>query len=241
MSKLKTMKSKSVQYTIQTPCHENWEQMRPDRQGKFCESCTKKVIDFSRMPDFSIVQYLEGNKQEQVCGRFTRDQLERTYQLPQKPFFSLDLRAVILGVALTAMLPDGGFAQVGKEQSVIHQQDTVHHEKPMIMGDVAMMYDHTNEKELKGKVTLTDPLKMKDVVIQLLDGQGKELARVIPSEDGTYQVDLDWKLNPVTLRFTAAYAQEVMLNLEYQQNLDQLNVTLYFKRGLIKGKVMRKD
>lgn len=235
------MKSKSVHYVIPTPCHENWEQMSPEHQGRFCESCAKKVVDFSTMPDFSMVQYLETNKQEQVCGRFTRDQLEKRYDLPQRQLFSLDLRAVILGVALTTMLPDSGFAQVNKEQPAIHQQDTAYREEPMIMGDVAMMYDHTNEKELKGKVTLADPLQMKDVVILLVDGQGKELARVLPAEDGTYRMDLDWKLNPVTLRFTAAYAQEVMLNLAYEPSLDQVNVTLYFKQELIKGKVIRKE
>ena len=68
--------SKEIYLHIQEPCHENWEGMSPVEQGRFCQSCAKQVIDFSRMSDSQILDILSkaaGN----TCGRFTGNQLER--------------------------------------------------------------------------------------------------------------------------------------------------------------------
>jgi hypothetical protein len=96
------MKRKLIKYSIEEPCHEDWNQMKPEVKGRFCESCSKTVVDFSSMSDFSIVSYLEEKKNESVCGRFRPSQMDRPYLLP-KPHqaFQFDLKAVALGLALT--------------------------------------------------------------------------------------------------------------------------------------------
>jgi hypothetical protein len=43
--------SRSVQINIPKPCHENWHSMTPKEQGRFCGSCDKIVVDFSKMSD----------------------------------------------------------------------------------------------------------------------------------------------------------------------------------------------
>ncbi len=73
------MKSKGVNYKIEEPCHADWDQMKPEVKGRFCESCSETVVDFSKLSDFSIVTYLENNKHQSVCGRFEEKQLEKTY------------------------------------------------------------------------------------------------------------------------------------------------------------------
>ena len=38
--------------TIPEPCHENWDEMTPRENGRFCMSCSKTVVDFTSMlPD----------------------------------------------------------------------------------------------------------------------------------------------------------------------------------------------
>ena len=37
-------------------CSENWEQMKLQGEGRFCESCEKEVIDFSQWTDAEIAK-----------------------------------------------------------------------------------------------------------------------------------------------------------------------------------------
>lgn len=62
---------------IADACHEDWNKMDAAEQGRFCQSCQKTVIDFSMMTDKEILNYITERK-TQLCGRFTRDQLNRT-------------------------------------------------------------------------------------------------------------------------------------------------------------------
>jgi hypothetical protein len=48
--------------------------MSANDKGKFCLSCSKNVIDFSKLSDAEIVTLLEDNTSK-VCGRFNKEQL----------------------------------------------------------------------------------------------------------------------------------------------------------------------
>lgn len=61
---------------IPTPCHENWDAMTPNNQGKFCLSCSKSVVDFTTMGDQEIINYFK-KYSENTCGRFNDKQLNR--------------------------------------------------------------------------------------------------------------------------------------------------------------------
>lgn len=70
--------------TIPEPCQENWNEMTPREQGRFCSVCTKTVVDFSTMTDtqlFSVLKNGAGN----MCGHFHKEQLDRTITAPKKP------------------------------------------------------------------------------------------------------------------------------------------------------------
>jgi hypothetical protein len=62
--------------TIPTPCHENWDAMTPNQQGKFCQSCSKTVVDFTTMTDAEVLNFFKQNTTN-TCGRFNHDQLDR--------------------------------------------------------------------------------------------------------------------------------------------------------------------
>jgi hypothetical protein len=44
--------------TIPNPCHENWELMTPQEQGRHCKVCNKVVTDFTTMSNEEIIRYL---------------------------------------------------------------------------------------------------------------------------------------------------------------------------------------
>jgi hypothetical protein len=53
---------------IQEPCHENWDKMQPNAEGRHCASCCKTVVDFTDWKLEDIIAYLKSTNQN-VCGR----------------------------------------------------------------------------------------------------------------------------------------------------------------------------
>ncbi|MFK8058798.1 MAG: energy transducer TonB [Polaribacter sp.] len=73
--------------SIPKPCHENWTKMTPKEKGRFCSSCSKTVIDFTKKSTTEIQNYLVENKNEQVCGHFYKKQLDAiVIEIPQTTF-----------------------------------------------------------------------------------------------------------------------------------------------------------
>lgn len=71
--------------SIPQPCHQSWNDMSPNEQGRFCSSCAKTVIDFSVMTDAQLIRYFENLKNENVCGRAYPDQLNRSIEALPPP------------------------------------------------------------------------------------------------------------------------------------------------------------
>ncbi|MFN5216561.1 MAG: hypothetical protein ACK5EQ_06780 [Bacteroidota bacterium] len=66
---------KKMHISVENPCHEDWQKMTPETQGRFCGACEKTVVDFSEMSDAEILLYFSKPKTEKVCGRFRPEQL----------------------------------------------------------------------------------------------------------------------------------------------------------------------
>ena len=69
----------SIKLTIPEPCHENWQNMQSNNEGRHCMSCQKTVVDFSLMTDKEILDYVT-SKGDNLCGRFDPHQLNRGLQ-----------------------------------------------------------------------------------------------------------------------------------------------------------------
>ncbi|WP_281226985.1 hypothetical protein [Flavobacterium aquiphilum] len=73
--------------TIPKPCHEDWDKMTPNNNGRFCSSCSKTVVDFTNMSPNEIQMYYQ--QHSNVCGRFKNSQLDSlTIQIPNRVLFS---------------------------------------------------------------------------------------------------------------------------------------------------------
>ncbi|MFP9099791.1 carboxypeptidase-like regulatory domain-containing protein [Flavobacterium sp. RHBU_24] len=121
------MKNDSLTISIPKPCHENWATMTPVEKGRFCTTCQKQVMDFTRMGDREIAGILK--KDSNVCARIKPSQADRELIIPH---YRKNHAAAIAAVALLAASPAVGYAQTPVET----EQQPVDHDYE-ILGKVA--------------------------------------------------------------------------------------------------------
>ena len=98
---------KKIQLGIPEPCHENWNNMKPEEKGRFCNSCQKTVVDFRNMSDSQLAEFFK-KPAGSVCGRFHADQLNRDISIPRKRipwvkyFFQFSLPAFLFSMKSAA-------------------------------------------------------------------------------------------------------------------------------------------
>ena len=137
---------KKFELSIPKPCHENWNAMTPNQQGRFCGACQKTVIDFSSMSDRQVAEFFK-KPLGTLCGRLHPDQLERTFEMPAKRipwlkyFFTVSLPALLFSLRATAQREMVGKIAVVKEKqwidSTTSPQEKVIH-KPVTKGRIAI-------------------------------------------------------------------------------------------------------
>lgn len=133
--------------SIATPCHESWEVMTPEEQGRYCGQCCKVVVDFTSMSNDEITAYLSARTEQKVCGRFRTEQVME----PKKRFritFNIQRFAAAILLAFgsflfascSGMKPGGGSHEVMGDVAYVPDtipqkgnlgtviQDTVQHE-----------------------------------------------------------------------------------------------------------------
>ena len=112
--------SNKIQINIATPCHENWDQMNPIEQGRFCNSCNKAVIDFTNMSDRELAQFFKKPSTGGTCGRFLQEQLDRDITVAKK---RLPWLRYFFQVAIPAMfLTKQGYSQGTPRLAVSEQK-----------------------------------------------------------------------------------------------------------------------
>lgn len=207
--------------------------MKPEAKGRFCESCSKTVVDFSSMSDFSIVSYLEGKKDESVCGRFRPDQMDKTYLLakPQNSY-SFDLKAVALGLALSTFSAFHTDAQVTPidTSQVIYQEP--------LDGLVSMIeyYDHSDEKFVSGSMIVPGN-RFELIIVQLMDEESKEISKIVLDKNGKFKIPLDWSKNPASILVSGPGFVSAARYFNSEESITDLKITLFKEEIMIKGNV----
>lgn len=75
---------KKLQLILTNPCSENWDEMQPDKAGRYCESCAKHIVDLTAKSDKELIDFFK-KKKDNLCGRLLSTQLDRELiKPPQK-------------------------------------------------------------------------------------------------------------------------------------------------------------
>lgn len=115
---------------IETPCHEDWTKMSPNKEGRHCGVCDKTVVDFTVMSQGEITNYLSNNYKAQICGRILvprekeaaiQIKLKRLYKNIEDKIRFKPLRISLLGFLSLIMLISG-CAENHKADDVNQQQ-----------------------------------------------------------------------------------------------------------------------
>ncbi|MGC1472070.1 MAG: energy transducer TonB [Psychroserpens sp.] len=61
--------------SISKPCHENWSEMTLNQKRCFCQSCSKTVVDFTKMKTDDDQAFIYENKDQCICGHIRQSQL----------------------------------------------------------------------------------------------------------------------------------------------------------------------
>lgn len=92
----------NLKITIQKPCSENWENMKPLGQGRFCDSCEKEVIDFTKFTNQDLINWFKKNIAN-TCGRLNQSQLNNL--IVSKSTFSLKrFKPSLIAASLVTLL-----------------------------------------------------------------------------------------------------------------------------------------
>jgi hypothetical protein len=156
--------------TIQTPkpCHQDWDAMTANEQGRHCLQCCKTVVDFTSKEPEEILQYLKNHTGQGVCGRFTSAQINTPIAVTEEMTFHIftsslsyfkKIAALILitfGILVTSA--DKGFSQTGKPTPTTGAPQVVDTSRPdstitpMMVGEVRYTPPHPVHKPVKKKI-----------------------------------------------------------------------------------------
>lgn len=158
-----------INISIPKPCHENWEGMINVEKGKFCNSCQKKVFDFTNASDREIVKAFEQNNQ--LCGRFLNTQLNRDLIKPK------ERKSLWFAATIVSILGIGTNEAIAQEP--VKTEQTPEHN---IVGKIA--YINPKEIEISGVVLDDNKLPLPGANITV---KGKNISTQTDF-DGKYKI-----------------------------------------------------
>lgn len=173
--------------SIPEPCHEDWNKMHPVDRGRFCDSCSKVVTDFSQMTEREIEAFFR-NKSQNSCGKFRTDQLDRTYASQRNIVIPAHKRLVRY---LMSVFLIGSAAKEMKGQSqdtVIVQSDSLRNDSSLL-ADVILEQDSIQKTGDTTDLVSVDSVKLEvDVTTQVFIEEGFVVGNVYPGIEVCTQV-----------------------------------------------------
>jgi hypothetical protein len=231
------MKPQTIKINIENPCHENWDNMlqeekaRPDGsvgQGKFCLACQKTVVDFSKMSNEEIINFLN-NTNDKVCGRIAKSQLNTpisNYRYNKTPFFNKYVAGFIMAL---------GF------YTPAHSQNT--NTKPEVqqtLGEIAVKQNVASDKKLIIHGRVLDSKTKKPIANAWVNVNGGEIT-TSTDKNGNYTVSIPSRLQNESLVLTITYSGYEMFEvsgIDYHQTRVNVVTKLIKEEEHIKGDMM---
>lgn len=157
---------------IPKPCHEDWNTMTPKEKGRFCDTCSKTVIDFTAMKTQEIQDFIAENKSNRICGHFKQTQLDSiNLHIPshvlskQHSFHKLFLLAlmIVMGTSLFSCTNRSGNKQKIDSIEVV---DTINKNVINVLEEVPKKMDTISEKTNPEKIILEEILTDGELIIE---------------------------------------------------------------------------
>ena len=146
-----------LRFAIPKPCDANWNDMTPDEKGRFCHACEKIVVDFSKMNTAEIIDWFQQPKSgEKTCGRFTKAQMDKGINLPQRtlpltPFLKKAATVTLVGLSL-AGLPLVVNGQTIIVEEIPAQYDTITKKVLVKPAEIRVIEEPAEYVEIKKKI-----------------------------------------------------------------------------------------
>lgn len=140
--------------TIPEPCHENWNNMTPKDNGRYCMSCSKTIVDFASMLPDAVQHFFIQNQNQNICGRFKNSQLGTiNIQIPsrilhhQTYYHKIFLLAlfIAMGTTLFSCQDKNGNKQKIDKVEVVENDTLVDH---ISVGDISPSKSNSGHKVL---------------------------------------------------------------------------------------------
>lgn len=149
--------------TIPDPCHENWDAMTPEEQGRYCGKCCKVVVDFTSMPTEDVIRFISDRSSQKICGHFRTDQIGPQPEFKNESYsvtgrLKLFLAALVFVFGSALFTGCGNFRTMGEpaySPPDNHQKSLL--DSPVtesIIGDSIAVIEHP---VMKGEVQCTVP------------------------------------------------------------------------------------
>lgn len=173
--------------------------MTPKSDGRHCAHCDKVVRDFTAYSDSQILSAI---KNDNVCGRFRPDQINRPFghrDESSKKWISVIATTLSLAAAQSAQaqtIPDSA-------ENSIHKSDT--------LNEVKINDDDQNRVILKGNVS--DKVTGEELFQVYITVENTEF-RTASNFDGDFELAISEELveNGFTMKFTTFGYNEIKLN-----------------------------
>ena len=136
---------------ISEPCQENWKNMEPSQAGKFCNLCSKNVIDFSHLSDNEIIRLIEKSNGN-LCGRLNQNQLNRPLIETNSNSVNPRLHQILAGLLLITN-PNSISAQTENKTHII-QEKTVENLVEELPQDDSLFHQFSGVIYMPDSITL---------------------------------------------------------------------------------------
>ncbi|WP_422361395.1 carboxypeptidase-like regulatory domain-containing protein [Reichenbachiella sp.] len=94
---------KQYSLSINKPCSEKWSGFEKTPEGGFCDSCQKDVIDFTKLTESEIIQFISKSSSN-TCVRISQNQLNYMYSEPNNSIGSSRWPWLKAGMASLSLL-----------------------------------------------------------------------------------------------------------------------------------------
>ena len=203
---------------IADPCQENWQKMKPNEAGKFCNLCSKNVIDFSHLSDNEVIRLIEKSNGN-LCGRLNQNQLNRPLIETKSTPVNTRFHQVLAGLLLISN-QNGLNAQSNNQKNIKIENSF----ETKI--DTSTNFKSYIEKTIGGIITdsiTNEPIIFADISIE------NTILKTTSDINGNFQFDLSKNLASDTIIMKVksyGYKEKTFMLSNLTLNHDEINIQL---------------